>query len=316
MKVCYLVLAHAQPRHLRRLCKALTSDGSSAVVHVDGKSNLDTFVFDMPNVTFLLSRICVNWGGWSIVEATLRLMASAREVAPHADYYWLVSGDSYPLRPERVLRKVIETVPNREFLNLLEMGSPRGGKKLSNISNYYIEFDPRTSRPSTRLFFSVAHRVMRRPYVSRLAGRIPYGGSQWFTLSASATDFVLKVWNSEKRLVELAKTSRIPDEFFMQTILGNSPFADRIVPALFFADFRPKDVATPVELGPRQIMELGEMPGGRYSNEYGEHVALMGRKFTDAHPEVVDLVEEHLWNLDVNISTYVESPLGGAKPAK
>ena len=49
-----------------------------------------------------------------------------------------------------------------------------------------------------------------------------YGGSQWWTLNREAMLFVLSFTNQQKRVVQLFKTSLIPDEIFFQTILLNA----------------------------------------------------------------------------------------------
>lgn len=39
MSICYLILAHANPRHLSRLAEVLLADGAAVHVHVDRKSD-------------------------------------------------------------------------------------------------------------------------------------------------------------------------------------------------------------------------------------------------------------------------------------
>ena len=98
MKVAYLVLAHNDPPTVRRLVTALQRDGASFYVHVDGKVSRDPFAAaldDLPNVHFVES-VRVQWGAFSLVEATLRLMVRAHK--DRSDRYTLLSGSDYPIK--------------------------------------------------------------------------------------------------------------------------------------------------------------------------------------------------------------------------
>ena len=92
MRAAYLILAHNNPAMIRRLVTALQCDGASFYIHVDGKVGPAPFVEvvkDLPHVQFV-EPVRVQWGGFSLVEATLRLMHRAHN--DRADRYTLLSG--------------------------------------------------------------------------------------------------------------------------------------------------------------------------------------------------------------------------------
>ncbi len=102
----FAVLAHDDPALLARLCARLAPH--PVVIHVDARRPLAPFrraLAAAPHARLIDSgRVVVNWGGWSQVEATLRLYRSII-AAPDAsatgdeEQIVLLSGHCYPLRP-------------------------------------------------------------------------------------------------------------------------------------------------------------------------------------------------------------------------
>jgi hypothetical protein len=89
MKILYLILTHAKPEQTIRLVSALEETGHTFVIHVDAKpSSQPTFEALLahyeshPLVHVIPERVSVNWGGFSVVQATLnsiKFVAHARE---------------------------------------------------------------------------------------------------------------------------------------------------------------------------------------------------------------------------------------------
>ena len=97
MRIAYLILAHKNPSQLAELVMALDDPTKTRFyIHVDQRS-ADFFgspslkpIMDRENVLFLRDRVRVYWGGFSIVEATLRLIRKLREVA--LEEYFVLPG--------------------------------------------------------------------------------------------------------------------------------------------------------------------------------------------------------------------------------
>ena len=82
LQLLYAVLTHDNPNATIRLIEALHEDGYTFVVHVDGKESSDsTFdalvayasIRDYVHVLGHPHRVRVNWGGFSMVNATLQV---------------------------------------------------------------------------------------------------------------------------------------------------------------------------------------------------------------------------------------------------
>ena len=62
MRLAYIILAHANPRHLKRMIGALSSSDCSFFVHVDGKSDIGDFEpIEADNIFFSRERLPVYW---------------------------------------------------------------------------------------------------------------------------------------------------------------------------------------------------------------------------------------------------------------
>lgn len=67
MKLAYLIMAHTDPKHLRRLVDALNVKGKTDFyVHVDSKADIGPFKAelssDMENVKMIEKRVYTTWG--------------------------------------------------------------------------------------------------------------------------------------------------------------------------------------------------------------------------------------------------------------
>src|SRR5207249_4162364 len=99
VKIAYLVLAHANPRHLERAIKALQSESCAFFVHIDRKSDIRPFSSIRSDQVFVVEqRVPVYWGQFSQIEATLILLRRAIQHRDDFQYFTLISGADYPLR--------------------------------------------------------------------------------------------------------------------------------------------------------------------------------------------------------------------------
>lgn len=81
MTIAYLILCHTDPQHIKRLTRKITENTNDvAFVHVDSESDFAPFqkeLKNLPRVELLEDRVSVHWGGYSSVEATIRLFKYA-----------------------------------------------------------------------------------------------------------------------------------------------------------------------------------------------------------------------------------------------
>ena len=118
-------LCFPQPEHALRILKAIMEPMHTAVIHVDRKAEgvsrrLQELVAADPmfhgNVFFVprAERIACNWGGYSIVEATLNTMRFAMHHTDRAFHYVVdVSGAHYPIKSNEAIRGFLAQAPHK-----------------------------------------------------------------------------------------------------------------------------------------------------------------------------------------------------------
>jgi hypothetical protein len=296
--ICYLVQAHHQPDHHERLIRTLTADGDVVLTHVDAKADQSAFA-TVPNASFTEERIRVSWRGFSQVRATLILLAEARRRHPDASHYWFISGDSYPLRPPRALRAMVDAHPGRQLLSVLPFPAPEMGKPESRLSGLWIEHDPR-HRKLLSLVLRVIHRTVRLPYRRALGDLSPLCGSNWFTLTADAVDALLEQVGARKSFRRLCERTSCADEHYLHTLLGATEFLADTAPAGMYADFESPTGPWPNALTSWHVQRLAAATPGRADERYGASADYFARKFTDATSEaLISEIHQHLWPLPI-----------------
>jgi len=139
LQFCYGILTHDDAPATIRLVEALHEPGHSFVVHVDGKSESDgvyrrlvEYAADKPHVHVLDStrRVPVNWGGFSMVNATMQLLRYAFAVGDDGEEdgcrrrpiefhkFFHVAASCYPLASNREIRNRMAEFPVRALFLL------------------------------------------------------------------------------------------------------------------------------------------------------------------------------------------------------
>lgn len=174
LSICYVLLVHDEAEFVERLINALIEPQHTFVVHVDLKAQsvfirLHSFVaLHMLNNVFLVDngRVAANWGGYSIVNATLASMGVAWSTGRHFDFLIDMSGATYPLRSNRLIRETL-SMRGGNKIYMLAMTTPTNTAGSPDFWNHFVECD------------DSLHRIARLAYPR---GINLYTGSQWFVL--------------------------------------------------------------------------------------------------------------------------------------
>ena len=299
MKIAYLILAHDNPRHLRRLIRALTSASSKFFVHIDGKSDMRDFSgIDADNLSFSEKRIAVYWGDFSQVEATLVLIRQALADPCRFDRLVLLSGTDYPLHSPSHIESFFDRNRASEFMDLVQMPSESAGKPISRLT----QFKPRPYQPVmariTRKALELIGAIPReRDYRKYLGTLIPYAGSVWWALSGDACGMIQTFADKELAMVNFFKNTHCPDEMFFQTVLGNSPFGSRMVQSLTYTDWSAGG-SRPAYITEKHLDFFQTTSSIDLDGAYGGGEILFARKFTDDSEGLVTRLEKLIVDKD------------------
>jgi hypothetical protein len=228
VRIAYLILAYDQPNHVGRLVEQLDDGNAKFFIHVDRKSDIEPFrsAVNSQRAVFLDERLAINWGGWRMVQATLHLLRRAHGEAP-SDYYQLLSDSCYPIKSNLDIANKLRG-NNLDYLTINHELIP-GAKHFGWVGRYHSpDLLPAREPKSAGRFFSrlQKHFPQRRgPRGLRL-----YKGWQWWCLRHECIEYILRSIDSAPDIERFFRYTRIPDETFFHTIIGNSKFARTLSP--------------------------------------------------------------------------------------
>jgi hypothetical protein len=249
------------------------------------------------NIMLIKNTVPVNWGGFSIVQATLHLLKEATAFGEY-DYFILLSGADYPLKSNADILRFLQHYNGKEFINLYKM--PEANKTFDRIEYFHVE--PVSDFASSSLSRGINKGVRRinkllrspllkRRYPQQYAHFTLYAGSQWWALSKQCVDYILQFITRNPEYVKFYKHTRVPDEMFFHTIIGNSPFKQNVVNAFMYADWVTGSSSShpaTITLQHLPLFSQKALPSA-YGN--GEMTPLFARKFTDDSQEIITEID-------------------------
>ncbi len=278
MNIAYLLPVHANPLHLARLTDRLAFGENRCFVHIDAKSDARLFkTLETRPLEILSTRIAVHWADFSIVEATLALLAAAMSHPARFDYFTLLSGVDYPVQSGLYIQNFFTHHAGTEFIDMIKMPAPKYNKPISRLTNYYPRPGEAPVTQPPRDY---------RPVFGQFA---PYAGGAWWSLTRNTCEEILKFQETYPQIVAFYKNTSCPDESFFQTIVGNLAAAKPMRRSLSYADWRTTGYS-PLEISEKHLDFLGRQ-NVMVKDEFGKVEILFARKFSDQRPEITDQLD-------------------------
>lgn len=180
MPIAYLVLCHHSPGDVADLVARLYRPGDVFVLHADAKAApllhaaLAGLAARLPNVHVLPAQLC-SWGGWSLVETTLRGIDFATRLPVGWQHLAVLSESHLPVRPpdeiEAALTLGVSYFEAVEFSAITGDGRP---DMLHRLGARHQEL------PGVGMFPVAARRL------SPSVASVLHHGSQWVVLARDA----------------------------------------------------------------------------------------------------------------------------------
>ena len=226
LSICYVMLVHDFAEFAIRIINAVNEPQHFFVIHIDRKARPETTrlmrefagSIESKNVWILEDelRVSINWGGFSMVNATLLAMNWAWDNIHHKkvangdasssfDYLIDLSGTSYPIKSNEEIRKMLAAgKPGAVYMDV----QTEANRPMPEMWQMFIECDDKL------------HRVARMPI---LRGMNMHVGSQWFALPRHVVD-----WYLHNPLpisyIDYAQHIVVADENYFATLFKNSPY--------------------------------------------------------------------------------------------
>ena len=175
---------------------------------------------------FFCKRVNVVWSGYNLVKAELNLLRAA--VPKEYAYYHLLSASDFPIKSQREIYNWFIQNEGKEFVHF---GTDDYQRDIASRYNVYHFFQEKLGRGrNNKLYnkletYSLA--AQRRLHVNRSKNRevCLYGGANWFSITDDLAHFVLEHIKDYKREFRFTQNC---DEIFLQTIVMNSDFKNRL----------------------------------------------------------------------------------------
>lgn len=286
MDIAYIISAYKYPELLIRLISRLATDRTSFFVHVDKKTDYQVFnrmiygLGHLPKVRFLRRHECV-WGGFGHVAATLEGIAEMLRTGTSFDYAILLTGQDYPIKPNRYISAFLEERKGMLFLDFFPL--PADVWRNQGIVGGMVRVEAWHWRIFQRHVWFPQNQDF--PIKRRFPlGFKPYGGSSYWCLPRESIEYIYDSTTRNRGLVNFFRCVDVPDEIFFQTILLNSPLAEMVVnDDLRYIDWKDPDAGSPAVLCKSDLGNLLSSP------------KLFARKFdTQVDAEVLDLIDQQM----------------------
>lgn len=239
MNLAYIILTHTAPTHFARLVNRLCHPDDTLFVHIDIKSDINEFkkvVEDLPaDIHFVNARENGRWGDIGIVKATLNAMMEIVRHKTDFDHVILLSGTDYPIRPLEQIRNFYFQNKNYSFITYEPLPAKQlnfGGMDRINCYTYNFLGKRETFLPLNwtkhlslkgKLFnFILGIRTLFKPKRQFPFDWKPYYGSQWWSMSSEACEFIVKFNTENPDYLKYHTHTQLPDEVFFQSLLLNS----------------------------------------------------------------------------------------------
>lgn len=230
-----LLLAHKEMPLIKELTQKL-SKSFEIYIHFDTKMQLSAAdeAFLKEHKIHYISEVKVNWGSWSIGEATVRLMRLALK-NPAIDYFHIISGQDWVAANVEELYQHFENDSKIYMVYEKAAEVKKNGEPIIWWQKYYFNYD-RVNRRS--MFGKIYHRLLismqtllRVDKFKRLGIKEEiYAGANWADLPRDVVEYCLEYLESHPKFLQMLKTGCFSDEFWMQTIICNEPcFKERLL---------------------------------------------------------------------------------------
>lgn len=223
----YLIMAHNQEKMLAYLLGALDYEFNDIYLHIDKKMQSYDKEFLRKQVSkgvlyILPNHIDVSWGSFSQIECELYLLKEATKTS-HV-YYHLMSGMDMPIKSQEYIHKFFEENNGTEYVQFDSINIDEKNK--SRVSKYHFIVKRRDKK-------TVVEKVLDKALISfqffvdrtRKTQIVYQKGPNWFSISHNLAKYICE---HEEYIRKTFKYTICGDEMFVQTIVYNSNFRERV----------------------------------------------------------------------------------------
>lgn len=224
MKIAHLLLIHENPSQLKRLIQRLAHPDAEFYIHVDLKTDINPFLYlQSKDVKFIVNRVKVHWGAYSIVQATVNSLEEILKSDYNYDYINLLSGQDYPLKSTEAIHDFFKNNPNKAFMHTLSVEN-EWQEAIPRLTKYHLSNYTFSGKYTLEKWLNFLLPSRKMPN-----NLIAVGRSQWFSISSQHAEYMVTYLQENKHVKRFFELTWGSDEFVFQTILFNSIYQKDMV---------------------------------------------------------------------------------------
>ena len=225
MKHAYLIIVHTNFKILNLLLEVLDDADNDFYVLIDKKvmKDNDELIWYSPKHSglFILPRLVIIWAGYSMIDAELLLLKAA--TPKKYDYYHYMQGSDFPIKSKSEIASFFDKNQGYEFVDFNSLNYEFAHYKC----DYYHLFTNCRYFRTNKLINLLNHGFAKGQKILglRRGQERLYHGSSLFSITHSFAMYILKEETYIKKRYHMTLAA---DEVFLQTLLMESEFKDRI----------------------------------------------------------------------------------------
>lgn len=267
MKIAILIQCHKNLTQIDLLLDSLNHPDIDCYIHVDKKADFADKIIKRKNVFVLPDekRVAVEWAQISLVTATLNLIQEAYQNGGY-DYYWLISGQDWPLRSADEIIRFFEEHKGKNFVEYWD------SKNYGNHQQNNLDKRNQIYFPLEIIGRKPWQKIAKRAWVELTGGYNKtwkiftrkqleidfYFGSTWWALTSETVEWITNYLGQHEAYYTFYKNTVCPDESFFQTLVMMSPYADDETDYLTYLHF-PEGANSP------DTLRTGDFPQAKES---------------------------------------------------
>lgn len=233
-KHAFLIIAHNEPEVLKVLLQQLDDERNDVFLHIDAKSEelyrmSQTVEMKRGKLFILKNRLHVYWGHTSQVKVEMLLLQEASSHGRYA-YYHLLSGTDLPIKTQDEIHAFFDANQGKEFVGFwnseTHLKDAQRKMQYYYLSNRYKHttgtWKHRLNMPIRNILLVLQKLILLK---RKHEGIDIKKGYNWFSITDDCCRYVLK---TEEWIRRQFRYTMCADEIFLQTVLWNSPFRDKL----------------------------------------------------------------------------------------
>ena len=226
--IAILILAHHNPEQLSLLIEHLQPD-FDIYVQIDKKSNLEIDSLPKAENIHCYKEIEVFWGD---ISQVLNMKYILEKAFDHGDYerYCFISGDDLPIKSNQYIKDFFSKNSENIFMyaNPLPITTWGFNHGFDRLDRYW--FMKIGHRKTAKLLGRVTLIAQRLLGIKRKRFDMDYyAGSNWVNLTRESVTYIFNFLQEHPEFLKKLKYSRATDEIWIQSIIMNSPFKEKVI---------------------------------------------------------------------------------------